>query len=450
MAAENDLGFTFDTSFFDKGIKKVMGGFGQMEVKAATVAKGVSRGLTAVIGKLGLLFVGFKSIKTALLDMPEVGQAFGIAKDVFLKNLLFPLRKEVFPLLQKMLDWVRDSRVMFVKWGQNIANVFRAVVQGVKNIIGFIKKMSLVVAGFAEKIFGDRVKNINDLFNIIVFKVSTVIQFVSLMVEQIGGIFAGFFSGIGDIGPALMGIVKSIGDFLNIFVKANDQGDSFGGILKVIAERIGQIAGFIITMTDKFLSGFVPAISGIMTPLQKIVDAWISIGNSIFGISDSIISWGPLFQTLGEIVGKGLMFYFETIATIIDKIADVIDKITASDLMGSLKAGAGNLFESLGGVIKGAIGIDDGIIKPDGTVIKTNPNDTLVALKDQDSSLSGLLSGMTSGSNSVEKNISTSIDFSGMVVQVQNGGVEEGQEFAMGLIEQMRNEFNAEYERYGF
>ena len=35
--------------------------------------------------------------------------------------------------------------------------------------------------------------------------------------------------------------------------------------------------------------------------------------------------------------------------------------------------------------------IDDGIVKPDGTVIKTNVNDTLVAMKDIDSSIKGLM-----------------------------------------------------------
>jgi len=427
MAAEADLGFTFDTSFFDKGIKKVMGGFGQMETKASTVAKGVSRGLTAVVGKLGLLFAGFKAIKTALLDMPEVGQAFGIAKDVFLKNLLFPLRKEIFPLLQKMLDWVRDSRVMFVKWGQNLANIFRAVVQGVKNIIGFIKRMSVVVAGFAEKIFGDRIKSIDNIFNLIVFKIATAVQFVSLMVEQIGGLFSGFFSGLGNIGPSLMGIVENLGEFLGIFTKVNDEGNSFKGVLTSMGKLIGEMVGFVIQMTDKFLDGFVPAISGIMTPLQNILDAWSDIRESIFGSTEALEAWGGLFEGLGNIIGTGILKTFEFIATVLGDIADTITAIKEFGFFGTLKGQTQNLLGALGFGEKG----------------EGPEQSNLAALKEQDARLFPELQ------TSVGNTSTANIDFTGMNINVQNGGIEEGRGLGAGLIEQMRNEFNSEFERYG-
>lgn len=428
MAAENDLGFTFDTSFFDKGIKKVMGGFGQMETKASTVAKGVSRGLTAVVGKLGLLFAGFKSIKTALLDMPEVGQAFGIAKDVFLKNLLFPLRKEIFPLLQKMLDWVRDSRVMFVKWGANLANVFRAVVQGVKNIIGFIKRMSIVVAGFAEKIFGDRVKNINDIFNLVAFKVATVVQFVSILIDQIGGLFSGFFSGLGDVTGPLKGIIENLGEFLKIFTQVNDEGHSFKTVLIAIGELFGQIVGFIIQMTDKFLDGFVPAISQIMTPLTRIIEAWSDIRESIFGSTEALEKWGNLFEGLGHIIGTGILKTFEFIATVLEDIADTITAIKEFGLFNTLKGQTENLL--------GALGF--------GGKNEGGEQSNLAALKEQDARLFPEL--QTAGGNTS----TTSIDFTGMNINVQNGGIEEGKEFGLGLIEQIRNEYNSEFERYGY
>lgn len=457
MAAEGDLGFTFDTSFFDKGIKKVMGGFGQMETEASTVAKGVSIGLTAVIGKLGLLFAGFKTIKTALLNMPEVGQAFGIAKDVFMKNLLYPLRKEIFPLLQKMLDWVRDSRGKFVKWGQHLANVFRAVVQGVKNIIEFVKRMSIIVSGFAEKIFGDRIKSIEDIFNLVVFKIAVVVQFVSLLIEQLGGLFSGFFSGLGDIAIPLKGIGQSLGDFLSIFTQANDEGDSFKSVLSSIGTLLGQMVGFIVQMTDKFLDGFVPAISQIMTPLQEIEDSILSIFNSLFGSTEQLEKWEGIFKELGEIVGTGILKTFEFIATVLKDIDETIKSIKDIGFMGTLTEQTGNLYDALQSKLfgRGVTEIQDGIIKPDGSIIKTDPQDTLIALKDKGKSLNELFKDTQSGSiensfstSNVEKNFSTSVDFTGMQIVVQNGGIEEGQEFAMGLIEQMRNEFNSEFERY--
>ncbi len=606
----DDLAFTFDTSFFNKGIQKIMKGFSTMENRASSVAKSVSRGLMNVVGKLGIIVTGFKAIKSALLGMPEVAQAFGIAKDVFFKNLLYPLRKEIFPLLQKMLDWIRDSRVRFVKWGQHLANIFRAVVSGVKTIISFVKKMSEGVARIAEKIFGDRIKNIDEIFNLITFKIAVVIQFISILIENIGGLFSSFFSGLGDIGKPLKGIIENLFNFVKIFTEANDEGNSFKEVLNTMINLFGKIVGFVVQMTDKFLDGFVPAIENIMTPIQRIVDAFDKIFEAIFGSDEQLKTWGDLFEKLGTIVGVGLLKSFEIIATIVETIADVIDSIKEIGFKETIKVGFEKTKEAVTPWIEEAkVGVktiwkkglaflrgeteiedvDDAIIKPDGTVIKTNPKDTLIAMKDEnksfsglfgntsiemleipkqenpiieipkqgksiyennvieipkqenpiieipkqgndvieipkqenniiekfiqtienkdikkdflnlsesffnkiielgkqaislfpekkesvdsykinnetlnpgeptkdmnlkdDKSLSGLINKALSTTKEVVKNLTTNIDFSGMQIVVQEGGTAEGQELAMGLIDQMRNEYNRDFERFGF
>jgi len=398
----DDLAFTFDTSFFEKGVNKIVKGFSTIETKANTVAKGVSKGLSIMAGKLAIVFAGFKTIKNALLGMPEVGQAFGIAKDIFMKNLLYPLRKELFPLLQKMLNWVRDSRVRFVKWGQNIANIFRAVVSGAKRIIAFVKQMSTVVANIAEKIFGDRIKSIEDIFNLVAFKLSVIIQFISILVEKAGNIFA---------------------KFAEIFFMANNEGNSFITILSTIAELFMKTANFVIKMADRFIDGFLPAIREIATPIQNILDTFGRIRDMIFTSTDAMETWGAIFEGLGSILGGAIMLALQAIESIvlgIEKIFLSIEKIKEEGFLGAFKSSVETGKESgITGAQRAGINID-------------------------------VPEGVTNSSSDTSYTTVVPIDFTGMRIIVENGGAEEGQELGTNLVETIRDELNKDYERFGF
>lgn len=422
--AADDLTFGFDTSFFEKGINKVTKGLEGLQTTTQSVAKGVSKGLTAVAVKFGSVFAGVKAIQGALKNMPEIGQAFGIAKDVFLKNLLFPLRKQIFPLLQKMLDWVRDSRGMFIRWGQSIANVFKAVVSGVKTIISFIRRMSEQVAGFINNIFGTQIKNISDVFDLLTFKLATVIQFVSLILEDIGGVFTGFFGGLGDVGPSLKGIIESLLEFLKIFTQANDQGDSFGGILSTLSTRFGEIVGFVVRMTDKFLEGFVPAVSQIATPLQKILDAWLGIQDAIFAATSDLLDWPSIFESLGNIVGTGIQKTFEFIATVLEDIESTINSLKDFGFVETIKAQTGNLLDTVGGAVKGFLGLDD--------------NDTTATAP---------LAAVASAVNNNQSQTQT-ITISPTII-IEEGTIEAGENVATGFIGKLQSIFNSEFERGG-
>lgn len=455
MAADS-LDFTFDTSFFDKGISRVMRGLHTMETSAASVARGVTRGFTRIIAVLGTVYGSFRLIRGAMNNIPEIGQVFGIARDIFTRNLLFPLRKEIIPLLQRLLDWVRDSRGAFVRWGNIIANVFRAVVAGVRNIIDFVRQMSIRVADFAARIFGDRIRDIEEIFNLITFKLAVVIQFVTLLLSTIGGLFRSFFDGLGDIGPTLRSILDSIGEFVSIFTTTNEEGDSFRNILSSITNLLGQMLDFVLQMTDRFLEGFVPAIEDIATPIQGIVDAFSDIFNSIFGSTEQMEKWGDLFESLGTFLGTTLMTTLEFIEKILTDIATAIETIQNLGFRGWIE----NMIETQRGVFgdigsQGGIRWEDGrpqrvqdvILRPDGTMIETDPRDTLVALKDENTSFNNIERSI----NNVEgdKVFNVNVDFTGMNINLEQGSVEQGQQFAESLVEQVREAFNSEFERFG-
>jgi len=448
--AQDGLDFTFDTKFFEAGINKVVKGFGQMETTAGKVAKGINKGLTTVAAKAGVVFAGFKSIRSALLDMPEVGQAFGIAKDIFTKNLLFPLRKEIFPLLQNMLTWVRDSRSRFVKWGQVVANVFRGVVSGVKDVISFIKEMSTSIGRFAQDIFGTQIRGVEDLFNIISFKVAVVAQFASILIEDVIGLFGRFTEGFGDVSGPLRNILDNLGKLAGVFTGVNEEGNSFKAVLGTISETLGKSARFVIEMTDSFLEGFIPAISQAATPLQGIFDALGRIQELIFSSTDSMNTWKTIFESLGSFLGGVFMVTLKAIETIflgIEKVIQGIQEIREEGLIGALRGSVESGRESGVSGYERTFGkrVNDAVLRPDGSVIETDPKDTLIAAKDLSTSLGGLIGGTT---NNRETTANFNIDFSGMTLQVADGSRESAEELSVNLVDMMRQELNRDFERF--
>ncbi len=176
-----DVAFTFDPQPILKGVDKIqnkMSGMASGFAKGASrMSKSISKGIMSAALKIGTLFLAFKGVQGILRKMPEVGQAFGIAKDIFLKNLLWPLRKEIMPLLQKMLNWVRDHRTLFIKWGQTLASIFKTVVVVVKEFIKILRRMWTSMSGVIKSIFGDSITSLEELINVMLFKIVALTQF---------------------------------------------------------------------------------------------------------------------------------------------------------------------------------------------------------------------------------------------------------------------------------
>ena len=75
-----------------------------MKTTTANVAKGVTRGIGQMTTKLLVLAGGIKGVTKLFDQIPEVGKAFSIAKEIVFKNFLYPLRKAIFPMLLHYLS----------------------------------------------------------------------------------------------------------------------------------------------------------------------------------------------------------------------------------------------------------------------------------------------------------------------------------------------------------
>lgn len=465
--ADESLGFTFDTASFERGFAKIQKGMQGIQNGAKSVAKGVSRGIKSAAMKIGSLFVALKGVKGLLNTMPEIGKAFGIAKDVFLKNLLFPLRQEIMPLLQKMLDWVRDNRTTFVRWGRVVANVFKSIVTGAKAVIKIGKALFLGLGKLIGRIFGESVNSFEEFMNVLSFKFAVVVTFISGLIGKITDIFGGLSVYIEPIIENILSIAGRIGELLSNLFSPNKEGNSFLTVIKTLAETFAVVFEFVTGIVDSFLTGFIPAVKELATPLQGIVDKIKEIFENIFA-GERGEKLKAFFETLGHLFGTVLVEAFKAIETIIGwmepiiyGLIDALLGITefifpsikekreeregmrevraaftpeeAKALLNQIDDGKTSVSPELENALR-VIAVEDALITKDGQVIKFAPDDNIMAFKGNPPTGGG---GVILNIDSINLNVT------------EGDAKASGQNFIEGMVEGLESQYNTEFERRG-
>lgn len=430
MAKEKeDVDFTFDTTGFTNGLKSIASGIADVTKNTVNMAKNVSKGVINAVAKMGLLKLAFNGIRSAIKEMPEIGKTFTIAKDIIMRNFLFPVRKAIFPVLQKFLDWVRDNRGMFVKWGQTLVTVFTVVSKAVGNVIDLGKRLIASFGDFFNRTFGTNIKSFNDLLNIISFKFAVVVEFLKRMltpiidtmkpfIESVVANFLKIAEPVGRIAGHLIDIAASL-------LTANNNGNSLFSIFSSILSAVTDIAKFAAEIVESFVKGLKPNISGIVDKFQDIADLIKDIVEKIFGGTEHLKEWKEVFQWIGDFIGKAIQVPLEGIRLALEATSGLID-----------------LWKAAGGAVEDFFGIGkpketkvkDAIIKPSGEIIKTDPADYIIATK-------------TPGA--MGKGNVINIDFSGMNIIVQKGSQEEAVRFGESIVDIIRNRVDRELVRSG-
>jgi hypothetical protein len=371
----------------------------------ATITGAVSKSVNGLILKVGGLIAAFKTAGAVLKEMPEVGQAFGLAKDIFLKNLLWPLRQQVMPMLQKMMDWVRDNRALFVKWGSTISNVFRAVVVTVKILWDVMKSLVDVIANSFQKAFNTNFKSFDEFVNVLSFKVSAVIIYFGMLAKQL----------VKDFTPAFEWIIQMGASVIDFFIRlgkawgsANENGDSLWTLMDKLKTTMSILSGAVQAAWEGFKEGFLSSsFTQAMTPLNQMADTLNRL-LGILGLNNTEGLRGA-FSGLGMIIGTVLQGALAAVSTIFDGLVttfdtlismlEIVQKIANGDW-----AGAGKQFAAIGDAWKGFgnrtvtsavsvipkgkteskkpdASIRDGIVMKNGKVIKIDDNDNVFAAK---------------------------------------------------------------------
>lgn len=428
---QSDIAFGFDPTPFMNGMKDIQKGMGNLTNTAQKTASSIGKQMFSALAKIEILKAGFRAVSKVVrklaAQMPEVGKAFDIAGEVLSKNLLWPLRQEVAPLLQNMLDWVRDNRAQFAAFGQVLASAFRMAIQLAGQVWEVLKNVAESIRPALENVFGDLFGSLDETVNMLLLKVSVMAQFITRMLEPMGEIFVqmvedwlprlqrlfegvvelamGFWEGIEGIGESFQNIVGHLGDFVDNMTTATEKGNTLQSALNTLGETAGNVVSGIAELADVFLEEFVGATEGLMDPVNSIADAFERISDVLFG--EGAIAQGirDLTAALGESVGSGLMWAAETAADAMERLADELERIDRLMEQGvgfgeaALQAGGGPTVEESGGPLRwfgqhvwegiktpftregwtGERDVDDAIIHTDGSITRTNPNDTLIA-----------------------------------------------------------------------
>jgi hypothetical protein len=290
---KEDVEFTFDPESFLKGFKKITDAMNNFEVNTKEKGKkiektheSISAGLIAKGVVLANMFMGLAGQVVGFVKsgVPEIGKTFSVAGDIFKRNLFWPLRKELRPILQGILDWTRDHRAMFVRWGGMIVNVFRAIVQVVKGFFEMTKALIKPVADTLKSAFGGTAKSISDIFNIVLFKITAVIMFLQVafmpIIKTIGKSIAtlvkyglSFFDGLS---AGIDGIAGPFGDLINQFnelLKLLQSGEDEVNLLNAGFKTLGDFVG---STLYSAVSGLAQFIDGLVNSVKNVADsiAW--------------------------------------------------------------------------------------------------------------------------------------------------------------------------------
>ena len=340
MPDKLDTSFGFDPTAFIKGINQVTSSLGSLENETKGAAAGMSRGfdsmhkdtqgLAKAMGGMGesikkgiggamtwsvvkaqaLIGLAKGLVKTIATQMPEVTRAFSIAKDTFLKNFFWPLRQATAPLLQNLLNWTRDNRAEFAKWGTVVVNVFKAGYEVFKSLWGALKGFWDIM----KPILGIKSGGFTDGINLLLTKIAVV---------------AGY---IGNIFGAGSKLIES-------WFRPNSNGDT---LLKV-AEALGKILTTIAVAAANAIGGFIDGLASsdlknVATPLREIVDA-IDQMLTALGLDRQNDVKG-FFEWLGKLAGGTAQRGLELIAASFKTIADALTIIRGiGDITGGLATG---------------------------------------------------------------------------------------------------------------
>ena len=141
----------------------------------------------------------FEKIRSAIeTGIPEISQVFSIMGNIFTKNLLWPLRKELMPYLQKMLDWTKNHRKDFVEWGQVLVNVFRAAKHVAISFFEALRPIFTGVADVLKSVFGNTQASIIETINVAIFKIVMLMDIFALKITPIAAMVGDLIKSIGE------------------------------------------------------------------------------------------------------------------------------------------------------------------------------------------------------------------------------------------------------------
>ena len=332
---KGELEFPFDINSFMSKVaqmeKSVSNISSRMDKFGKTMISSVSKGIMFATAKIKLLVGAFKGVTK---NIPEIGQSFEIASDIISKEFFFPIRQEITPYLQKMLDWVRDHRSLFAKWGSTVASIIKVVISVGKQLWEVFTNVARVLTDTLQRGLGTSFKSIDEFINILSVKVAVITLLLGDLLSAMLQRITPTFEYITSKGAEVLGF---FGDLLSSWLNLNENGDSLFTVLDKIYNIFDKIIRIIGDSLSGFLEGLLDPLKKLMTPLDEICDSFQRL-LSIFGDDNDGIK--GMFKWLGGFTGNVLLVAFEELAWTVGTIVDgIMTLVKAGQLVGDVFKG---------------------------------------------------------------------------------------------------------------
>lgn len=275
-----EIELTFNAESVTKAFGQLLNSIDTLENRMTGMSKETKKStkmmdlnFMGIAKRVGFLAGSIFGVQKLLAGMPEVGRTFNIVGDILSRNLLWPLRQEIIPLLQRLLDWARENRAGMVRFGNVLANIFRGIKNIVSGVIDVLRNLWTRLSSSIERVFGVTIRRMSDLANIAIFKLSAIFQFILISFEPVADFIGktfevllgyvknftdGFAEGFGNLGPIISGFIEQISRLGRVF----DRIIGKGGVLNGVFKTLGRVLGTVVKSTLK----------GVLFLFEKMVD----------------------------------------------------------------------------------------------------------------------------------------------------------------------------------
>jgi phage-related protein len=269
----------------------------------------------------------------AMSAIPEISKTFNDIGDVISQSFFAPLKDEVIPILNEIMAFVQENKVVFTIFGNVVANVFRTIVQVVKQVFEMVGNIINNVFGTASGSIKDTAKGIADFLNFIVLKIAFVMTFLLVLMEPILETIA---EGIKwTFQNVALPILSQFGDMISyiaqLFIDPLQAIESFDTLTQSLAAGgLTLLVGGVVLLGKAILASLVPAIISATSATIAFTIAllanpmtWIVIG--VMALVASFVLLYKHWDTIKKAFVDGINTIVNYIKNIYESFSFIID-----------------------------------------------------------------------------------------------------------------------------
>ena len=318
-----EVEFPFDIKGFTRKIGEMEKSLSSIGDRVEKFGKTVSSSIVSGLLKTKAIVAGINKIfKSIAKNIPEIGQAFSKASEIMTKEFFFPIRQMIMPYLQKMLDWVRDHRALFAKWGTTVSTVLKSVIDSTLILWDSLKGLVSSITDSLQRGLNTNFKSLDEFLNVLSVKLVVMSYLISDAMQSLIQVVQPVLDYVITAG---MDIIKTFSDIVSKWLETNDAGDSLYTVIEKLWNIFSRLVTIVVDAGQAFLKGLQPYLEDIMTPIDDLLEAVGKLIDGLAGVDNERVK--KAFEWLGDQIGKDLVRAMRFATSVADSLAPHIGSI---------------------------------------------------------------------------------------------------------------------------